>query len=522
MKLLVVDDEKMTREGIARSIEGGLSIQQIELADSGITAIEKLDAFQPDIILTDVRMPLMDGIEFAARVRILLPDCKIIFMSGFTDKEYLKSAIQLKALNYIEKPIDFDELKEALQTAVNLRLEEQLNKQRVSELNRTLLESIPLIKAEIASQLMTGKSDIEHLLARARSAGLALPRRGFCQTVIVRFDPRQSGWTDSEWMSIRLRINREAEAFFIEKGYECLSVLKDGSAMVCHLLNMRSPIPTSMLEALAELLSAANSEQLHLTIACGDPVSEMEQIFQSYKQANSLLPASFYHASGSVLTRTEMTPVIVFDPSIPGIFADCIALEKQSKAEQILVDLAVDLRLHDQTPVESTKYYFFKLLTPLFEDNEKWCGHETDHSLYWDILNRFVSLHDIVDFALQTLHRHFDEYQKQKGTRRIVREVIRYIQASYADEALSIQKICGHTFLTPAYLCSLFKLHTNQTINGYLTEYRINKAKSLMSDSKLTIQQIAVLVGYSNSNYFAKVFRKMVGMTPTEYREGLI
>ncbi|WP_274650791.1 response regulator [Paenibacillus humicola] len=520
MKLLVVDDEKMTREGIARSIGGGLGIRQIELADCGMSAICKLDAFQPDIVLTDVRMPLMDGIELASKVRSRLPECKIIFMSGYTDKEYLKSAIQLKAINYIEKPIDFDELKEALQTAVSLGLEEQQSRRRITELNRTLLESIPLMKAEIASQLTSAGAEVGYLLDRARTAGLALPEFGVFQTVIVKFEPRHAGGNEAEWMPVRTAVHHEAETFLIRRGMGCLSVLKDGSTLVCHLLNPRAPISALALEELAGRLSASYADRIHVSVASGQPVGEIKRVFRSYEQAEALLPAAFYHASGTVLSKAGNPEPFVFDPGLPERFMDCVTSESQEEAQRLLDDLAAALERRDRTPVESTKRYYCRLLAPLADPAGK-DGDGPEPSPLWETINRFVSLRDIADFADAALCRSFEERRKEKGTRRIVREAIRYIHRSYADEELSIQKICEFTFLTPAYLCSLFKAHTNQTINGYITEYRMHKAKSLLSDPKLTIQQIAVLVGYSNSNYFAKVFRKQAGMTPSEYRERL-
>ena len=119
VKLLIVDDESYTREGILDTMPWeDLSITDVKEAFDGINALEILENYEPDIILTDVRMPRLNGIELSFKARELYPNCSIIFMSGYSDKEYLKSAIHLKAISYVEKPIDLYELEVSLKTAV--------------------------------------------------------------------------------------------------------------------------------------------------------------------------------------------------------------------------------------------------------------------------------------------------------------------------------------------------------------------------------------------------------------------
>lgn len=130
MKLLIVDDEINTRKGIINRLPlKEMGITEVYDADDGINGLKAVSAFKPDIILTDVRMPRMDGVEMIYKVREQLPSCQVIFMSGYSDKEYLKSAIDLKAVNYIEKPINMNELLDALRTSVSLH-EKEINKKK--------------------------------------------------------------------------------------------------------------------------------------------------------------------------------------------------------------------------------------------------------------------------------------------------------------------------------------------------------------------------------------------------------
>ena len=120
LNILIVDDEKKTRDGLVKHIPwnklGNFTLYE---AENGLQAIEKAKEIHPDIVISDIRMPKMDGIEFAKQLRELYPQCKIIFFSGYSDKEYLKSAISLKAISYIEKPMDIDEISAVIKETVN-------------------------------------------------------------------------------------------------------------------------------------------------------------------------------------------------------------------------------------------------------------------------------------------------------------------------------------------------------------------------------------------------------------------
>ena len=128
MKLLIVDDEKLTREGIRDSLNlESLGISQVLLEDDGIHGLKTALEEKPDIVLTDVRMPRMNGVQMAERILKELPATTIIFMSAYSDKEYLKAAIKLKALGYVEKPLDMEELATAIREAVDSSINEKMS-----------------------------------------------------------------------------------------------------------------------------------------------------------------------------------------------------------------------------------------------------------------------------------------------------------------------------------------------------------------------------------------------------------
>ena len=142
MKLLIVDDEELTRTGVISSIDWqSIGIREVLQADDGINGIEVARVHRPDIVLCDVRMPRLDGIAMLEQLEEILPDIVPVFMSGYSDKEYLKAAIKLKAVNYIEKPLNPAEIRDAIVEARDLCLEKKRTRQNASMRKKVLTSS---------------------------------------------------------------------------------------------------------------------------------------------------------------------------------------------------------------------------------------------------------------------------------------------------------------------------------------------------------------------------------------------
>lgn len=154
MKLLIVDDEELTRTGVISSLDwSSLGIDEVIQADDGVHGLETARLYKPEIILCDVRMPRMDGITMLERLEKLLPDSVAIFMSGYSDKEYLKAAIKLKAVNYIEKPFSLSEIEDAIQRCPGaLSTESPFPPRRNAALHGDSLPACPAAHTSIRSK----------------------------------------------------------------------------------------------------------------------------------------------------------------------------------------------------------------------------------------------------------------------------------------------------------------------------------------------------------------------------------
>jgi two-component system response regulator YesN len=186
IKLLIVDDERRTRESIKNFISWNrLGIGMVQTANNGLTALEAAKEIRPDIIICDVRMPKMDGIEFATNIKALYPNCRIIFISGYSDKEYLKSAIMLKAISYIEKPFSLRELEDVLAASITSIQEERQYKATSQILLNSIEVSLPLVREEIVLALISKKLKASEISEKYSKTYYNFPEKGLFTALCV-------------------------------------------------------------------------------------------------------------------------------------------------------------------------------------------------------------------------------------------------------------------------------------------------------------------------------------------------
>lgn len=518
MKLLIVDDEINTRKGIIGRLPlSEMGIDEVCEADDGINGLKALSTFNPDIILTDVRMPRMDGVEMAYKIREHLPSCPVIFMSGYSDKEYLKSAIELKALNYIEKPINMDELKNALSASIAFCKEEIAKK-------KLLKTSLALIRNELALQLVGRTPDWPAIAVNIHASGIDIPQDGLFTTVLLRIHT-----TDSTVLinSIKMIFNNILVRIHQVTGHSGIWAVKNDTYLVIHLFgkqNERHLFSNERLENACNIIldEAASSPDVFLSL--GKTATGIQNVYSSYESAVLGIQRAFYYGSKCIIKycNTDKKPYRFTAQKIKD-FSELIRKEEQNKAEFLIKSLTSDIKRFDTTLVNECKDYYYRLLLELVRNSLQY-GFKLEEvpvldTDIWEKFLNFATLHEMESFILRQLTFYFQYIADVKINDRAAISAIQYIKNHFHEEGMSISNISEYTRLSPAYLSSVFKKSTGKTLVKYINDYRIEKAKEMLQDKKLKITDISARVGCGDSNYFTKIFRKACGVTPSEYRE---
>lgn len=515
MKLLIVDDEKLTREGIRDSVlTSPLPFTSVLLADDGIHGLKTALAEQPDIVLTDVRMPRMNGVEMAETILKDLPDTTIVFMSAYSDKEYLKAAIKLKAVSYVEKPLDLPELLNALAEAMTscqdrshlrgaVRMQE---KERLGHL--ALLLNTPGNEAEI--------QDLTEQLH------LSITPSTFFFTVILDSMTPLSELPESEMDEARKTFTSHLEREGLSQTY----VFRADRYLVIHLFSDKKPEKEEICR-LAGTLKKCFEPYCNFFIAAGPIVTGPESVHLSFEKAKRLLENSFFHEFNSILTDYDKAAALRPPEEVLMEFSMALSEKEPEKALELvnrLHDSILDGQSITPSQVRDIYYKYFVKLDEngLMNHISLWSSDVENPRSIWDGVMGCSTLSGLHRLLVETINHYFDLLNRETDENPVVFQIKEYIHKNYAIPSLSVLDVSEFVHRSSSYVCTLFKNETGQTLNQYLTDYRIKMSKQFLSDPRYKITDISAKVGYSDGNYYGKTFRKIVGLSPSEYREKML
>ncbi|MDQ6422979.1 response regulator [Paenibacillus sp. LHD-117] len=512
MRLLIVDDERLTREGLRDAINWkNLGIFEIREAVDGLGALSIMNTFKPDILLTDVRMPRMDGIKLATELRRINPGCKVIFISGYADKEYLKAAISLKAVQYVEKPIDAEELEDAVKQAIQERMDDQL----INENEAFARANSSLVRQQATLNLI-GESIDEHQLRKQLDwTGFNLPSPVVGATVLVKIvDPIADN--DQAMTIMTTAAHRFACPFLLAP--------KDSMHYVLHLIpraafHLDKPSLRTMCQ---ELASALSTQFPRFAVAAGDIVNDIHSFKQSYINAVVRIQEAFYLPPCAVVT--DNTPLRNFSEEQKRLFMDnlkaALKLEQFDEIDSHVQHLTDTIRKCPMELVNATKDLYRRIAIELEAFAESrgirlFTLQNGDSPLEFILGCHFI---DDVLAAVKSKLRQLQEEVTERSKNTTASRVMRYIHEHYARESLSVGDLSEYMQMTNSHLIAVFRKSTGKTVKQYLMEYRVEKAKQLLMEDWMKMSVVASRMGFKDGEYFAKVFRKHAGMTPSEYR----
>ena len=507
IKVLIADDERFTRQGILDMVDWDkLNVSEVKEAYDGINALEILKDFEPNILLTDVRMPRLNGIDLAFKARELYPNCMILFMSGYSDKEYLKSAIKLKAINYVEKPIEIEELEE--------------------NLNNAILEFV---------KNTTIHNSIEHTIANEISS---IDNSEAVKSIISSYFSKDFNdkLVDGQYVSVLIKFYKiiPNKHLFIDKireiihdcgleGFVSMQNEKDIVLQIFFSKNIKSIHNSNVFQSFFATLDEYIKNYSHFYIFVGSIVANMQDMHKSYASASSLDTLSFFKDYNSVIYFEEVPhkTCATIDPNAYSAFKRNLNNEDKQAVLSDINNITSEFMLNCGTDINEIKNVYNKLLLHIFNfchSRNINLNNSVNENTSFNTILQFNNIFEIKHYMLEIIKDVFLCLKEKNIYNEPALNIIKYINEHYNSYDLSLEDISKNTFLTPAYICVIFKDFTGKTVNKYITEYRIMQAKELLKDSNIKMNDIALKVGYRDGNYFAKIFKKETGYSPSEYR----
>lgn len=530
LRVLIADDEFK----VCRLIEDLVDWHQydmkvVDTAYDGLSAFESINKYRPDVVITDIRMPVYDGIELIIKTKEFLPNTHFIIISGFSQFEYAKSAINLGVEDYLLKPIKKDELHQTLlriqkkcavsnnlstfhadDSSIEKEAEEKIKQNFLHEViissPSVILQDLPFINKEYHCHFKDGMFTAIKVQTFSNSDYQDLSTFNLIFARIRQM--LQNRLTDICHEIIIAGYNNCAYCLFNSD--------RDHSDMINRQLNM---MKVDILHIRAIL------PQLQIAIGIGNATEQISDVFESFSQAETALLNRTQDSTKTIIYYTPQTddlkPADIHSPEYRSVILTNIeSLDEDSISKLVKDEKTRLMQYKDNGPLIHSSYMEF-VNTFLFgfqligmDDSLPpltWFKERYENIFSFDDI--FDDLKDILcDFVTR-----FHEESKNKQSKPI-RLAKQYINDHY-DLPITLKEVSTYIGLSRIYFSTTFKKETGYNFSDYLINIRIQNAKQLLIHTDMDIYDIAQKIGYTDRKHFSKVFKKICGMTPTEYRK---
>jgi two-component system response regulator YesN len=518
-KAFFVEDEIVTREGIRDNVDWqGNGFEFCGEAPDGEMALPLLQAAQPDLLITDIKMPFMDGLELCKIVRERMPRVKIVILSGHDEFEYAQKAISLGVTEYLLKPVTAQDLHRVLQRIAAQIDRERREQEDLDRLKSQVEENRTVLRERLLLHLVMGAVSSADAFEKGHWLGLDLVA-GCYLVMVIRID--LPGAADSFDYHEYQRV-QQALADPLEYHPDVLLIKKDAEELV---LIVKGSSPEYLHERKLLLLQIiqhqAQTAGGSVTIGCGTAKHRLTDIYQSFVEAlmeaqgagsRDATPLSGHNGTAELLKINK--PAVEsylrcgVKEDFPDLFDTFILPLGEAALRSYLVKnyIVMDIALAAARFVADLGGDVDQVV-PVLDNMEATLAEITTVEQFRNRLQEIL---------IGALTYRDSQANHQHGL--MLQQVHDYIDQHFMDANLSLNEVAGQVSLSPSHFSTVFSQETGQTFKEYLTEVRIKRAKELLRSTTLRSFEISYQIGYSDPHYFSYVFRKHTGLSPKEYR----
>lgn len=504
-RVMIVDDEAILRTGIIHLCNWSkYGIEIVSQVSNGQEALDHIESTRPHVVITDIVMPVMDGIEFSKIMKVKYPEIKIIVLSSYSEYDYVREVFKYGVTDYLLKPkVSSAELITLIQTlcgSVNLHTSGNIRPNLdISLILAQWLEHDSLPNEESIDLLTKYFRGNCFMLAKA-SNSLLLSR---------------TEWSQNQMEELLLSLAKQHLSNNLTYSFIFLKT------EFLILLNYEETAAQNITTSIQSLAEAVKDKLLYISFILSNPFSGLEQIKEAHLRLTPYLGKLIYFP----------TQVVVSENAI------LIPSEKVSFDLNQFTSLLRILAIDDAR--EQLKAFFLKILST--QDYDEYSLKRLCQNLIYTAMSTLehikqpiselgssrlklfktidlaYSINELESILIQFLDALKSSMKQTDQQSMILHQIYEYVNKHYANE-ISLSEMANTLHLNYSYLSSYFKQRTQENLTTYISRVRIDKAKELLLDPNLSVSEISRLTGFSEHNYFSKVFKKMTGKTPVEFR----
>ncbi|MCB8983518.1 MAG: response regulator [Ardenticatenaceae bacterium] len=520
-KVFLVEDEIVAREGIRDNVDWkAAGFEFCGEAPDGEIALPLIEKVQPDVIITDIKMPFMDGLQLSKVIREQMPWVKIIILSGHDEFEYAQAAIKLGVTEYLLKPINSAEIRNVLQAVAVALDQESEERETLKQLQTQIKDILSLQRERLLLQLVVGGVSSSEAIEQCRQIGLDIIAQHYLVILIKVHLYEESGRVDvAQYHEVQQLVanlvNMHSGAFFTQKSVEELLVVMNGE-------------DPEELRQDGQFLANLIQQDIEAGMGCavsvgvGSVQQRLTDIFLSFAAALTAVNKSHPAIRDAELSPHNLANMLELDQTaVEQYLKSGLMSEFDSFFEEQLQPVS-EASLHSNL----IKHYFFvDVILTAVQFITDLGGEPRDVIPAMDNIEGFLvniqtiaqikqSLYDLFAATL-TFRNNQAQYEKTK----LIFQAKDFIDAHYTDPNLLLNEVAATVNLSPSHFSVVFGRETGESFKDYLTRIRIERAKELLRTTNMKCSEVAYQSGYNDPHYFSYVFRKNTGLPPQQFRQ---
>ncbi len=529
-KVLLVDDEILTREAISKNVPWeNQGFYLIGAAENGQDAIDLIEKEQPDLVITDICMPYMDGLELANYIDKNYPDTKVVILSGYDEFEYARQAVEYKVKEYILKPVTSLELKEVLKRIHTCLIEEAKKKAHIEKIQFEYKRNIPVLRERFLRRLVEEKYSKEDIEEQMNVLNIGIKGKYFILGLIDLEDATQFCllYPDSEEALLSFVITNIANEI-VEEDHKGVTVqLSDGRLALIFASEEENILESDLIENCDRIIKALwDYVKIKVSISIGIIVKSLLNLKESYQNAREAIEYKFLldkqdYIYGKKIGELKNKNGFIQINQWSSRLELMIKLNQKTELMQAIEHLFEEIKVKCSSKKDILLYVQNILLSIViaFEEADHIITDYSEEKMILKKLSecRYVDKlqYDFTKLCMDMMNK--ISGQKDGEGRKLSILAMDYIEKNYMDSNMSLNMVCTYLGVSISYFSMIFKSYTGETFVEALTRIRIDKSKKLMDTTDLRTYEIAERVGYNDPHYFSMIFKKITGKTPSEY-----
>ena len=524
-KVILVDDEAEVIDMIEKKIHwNDLGFEVAGSATNGVKALELVEKLQPDVVLTDIKMPYMDGLELSRRLNQEYPNIYIMLCTGFDEFEYAKEAVHLEIKEYMLKPVNATELSESLTNLKHTLDREREEKLNVKKLNDYFQEVLPKLQSNFFISLIEGrveKQEYERFL-QAYQVDMKGPLFG-CVIFHTSENHVPEGMNP---LLLSMSVEREIKQRLMDQ-WNCREFIYMGNTLLILELDAEDTI-TQITDACDRFCRwAYRIMGAVVTAGIGTVCDSLYEISLSYERAREAVSYRVLYGTkrainiGEIVPKEQIKPVQSEESRMQTLFrairiGDSAEIERAAHGEMEKLHKNTETMSQYNLATMEIVSGFFKFCTDNSLDFNKISGNM--QNIYEKVSQMDEST--LTEWIVQMSERISEKLKcaRNSSARRLIVEAQNIVKERYMEADISLDEICTVLGVSNSYFSSLFKKEAGKSFISYLTDYRMDIAAEMILNTDEKSYTIAEKVGYLDANYFSYVFKKKFGVSPSKYR----